>query len=150
MKFERGQNVKEALRIGRKANATVVSGYYMLGKVKYDDGWISANSGFSTTDKAGTRHILKCIELGKKPTEYFIKKLFLDHFRKKDQDHPLTIDENFDITKRIRILEFYMNVRGPYSPIVGNIYGHHFNLLEGKDLVFENVLYVIPDEIRER
>ena len=149
MNFERGKDVKEAIRIGRKANARKVVGFYMLGKVKYDDGWLSANFGVTTSDKKGTRQILESIEQGKRLKEYDIKKLFLKHYRNKDKKHTLTIDENFDVIKDITMLEFYMQLRGEYNPITGNIYGFSFTLLQGEDLVFENILYVIPDEIRE-
>ena len=147
MNFERGQDVKEALKIGRKANAQKISGYYLLGKLAFDDGWLSANMGFSTNDKKGTKQLLEILEKGETPSSLVLKTLFFDHyFQYKDlkgYDHPITW-ENYDIDKKVRILEVHMNVIGPYSPIVGNVYGHAFSVLKGQDLVFENVLYVIP------
>lgn len=147
MVFERSIDPKESLKIGRKANAKKVSGYYLLGKLEFDDGWLSANMGFSTTNKKGTKKLLEILEKGKIPSSLVLKTLFFDfysHYKvHKEFDHPITW-ENYDINNKVRLLEFYMQIIGPYSPIVGNVYGHSFNVLRGQDLVFEDKLYVIP------
>jgi len=147
MNFERGIDPKEAMGVGRKANATKVSGYYLLGKFEFDDGWLSANIGFSTEESKGTIQLLEIMEKGETPSSLVLKTLFFDNYfgdrNRKEFDHPITW-ENYDIDKKVRILEVHMEVMGPYSPIVGNVYGHTFRVLKGRDLVFENVLYVIP------
>jgi hypothetical protein len=146
MNFERHIDPKESLMIGRKANARKVSGYYLLGKLEYDNGWLSENMGFSTTDKEGTIHILEILAKGGIPSTLELKTLYFQHYqfhsKIKTFSHPITW-ENYDINK-VRLLEFNMQLIGPYSPIVGNVYSHSFNVLRGLDLVFENVLYVIP------
>lgn len=149
MRFERGKDIKEVLKIGRKARATRVSGYYILGKVEYDDGWISENMGFSTTDKEGTRKMLKYYEKGRRPAERLVKELFLDHIKRGQRilksGHPFTVDKDFNMSKRIFILDCYIQVIGEYSPIVGNVYGRKPYELKGEDLVHEGILYTVPE-----
>ena len=147
MNFERAIDPKESLSIGRKANARKVSGYYLLGKLEFDDGWLSANMGFSTEEVKGTVQLLEIMAKGKTPSSLVLKTLYFNnyfrHRNHKKLDHPITW-ENYDIDKKVRIFEVHIEVMGPYSPIVGNVYGHSFRVLKGQDLVFENVLYTIP------
>lgn len=149
MYFERGGDIKDAIRIGRRANAIQVSGYYLLGKVGFDDGWISKNMGYSTTDRDGTRKILEYLERGFKPKERLFKELFFKHLelvkRTKELEHPLTLDRGFNKQDRILILDYYIQIIGEYSPIVGNIYGKRPNELQGEDLVHNGILYTIPN-----
>lgn len=147
MKFERAIDPKESLMIGRKANARKVSGYYLLGKLEYDNGGLTANMGFSTSCKEGTKQLLEILASGREPSPLELKTLFFENYyedrNRKKFDHPITW-ENYDIDKKVRILEVHIEIIGPYSPIVGNVYGHSFNVLRGQDLVFEDKLYVIP------
>lgn len=147
-RFERGQDPKDVLKIGRKANAKKVSGYYLLGKLTFDDGGLSSNMGFSTTDKKGTKQLLEILEKGEIPSSLVLKTLYFNnYFRERNRKrfrHPITW-QDYDINKKVILLESYIRVIGPYSPIVGNVYSHSFNVLKGRDLVFDDRLYSIPE-----
>ena len=163
MEFERGKDIKDALQIGRLARATQVCGYYLLGKIVYDDGGMSRNLGFSTNDKDGTKLLLKYFEQGKLVPLSFQRQLFFDHIKEKrafkkyrKTQVPNTggkifvtrIEtlENFNVETRIKIQQFNLQVKCEYNPLIGNVTGMSSHEVFGKDLAFEDKLYVIPKE----
>ena len=148
MDFERGNDIKETIGIGRKANAIKVVGYYLLGKVEFDDGWVSANMGFTTTDKLGTEIILAQVCSGLHPRQKTLKELFYDYLKRRARgkgfDHPLTLDDSFRRQSRIIIIDWNIQIRVEYNPFSGNVSGRKPYELKGEDLVHEGILYTIP------
>ncbi len=163
MQFERGKDMKDALQIGRLARATQVCGYYLLGKIVYDDGGMSRNFGFTTTDKDGTKLLLKYFEQGKLVPLSFQRQLFFDKIKtkrafKKYRSTALqqaggkifvtrieTLND-FNVETRIKIQQFNLQVKCEYNPLIGNVTGMSSHEVFGEDLAHEGELYVIPKE----
>ena len=154
MNFQRGQDPKEALRIGIKANAQKVSSYYVIGKIEYDDEWLSAYVGFTSTNKPIIQSILESLEKTGKIDNYLIKRIFYNHYKrrrgknkildKKELAHPIEFTKDFDIHKRISGVQSYIQVRCEYDPKFGNIRAlMPEEILSGVDLVFQDKLYIV-------
>jgi hypothetical protein len=138
MRFERGQEVKEALKIGRKANATRVEGYEIKGHLLLKNG-NKAKHYYSTSDEDGAKILLELLEKYGKLKDNPIKEIFLASLQSHKKITPLRGIKDICI-EHVRI-----SIRIPYDPKIGNILHVLPSALSEQDLVLKNVLYVMPE-----
>jgi hypothetical protein len=164
MNFERGGDIKDTLKIGRFPNAIEVSGYYILGKIVYDDGGMSKNFGFSTSDKKGTLKILSYLKKGELVPSSVCRRLFYNHIKRNKRTYRMVtytpssrgfgrgelirhIDklDHAQIDSRIKISQFDLVVKCNYQPHIGNVKNMMFHEAFGKDLLYNGELYPVPE-----
>lgn len=160
MKFERGNDVKDTLKIGRKAHALKVDSFFIVCKIRYSNSnLVTSNLGFTSSNKRDLHAILKTLQKGKINILRF-KKIFVNHYNRKVDNKGRKVISRWrglsrSIPKDIKNIEenvlfqyIYINVLTPYDPYIdSNINRLSLIDIEGKDLLFDDILYPMPAKI---
>ncbi len=137
MNFERGIDPKEALKIGRSANAIKIVGYEIDGSVDLGNGKMRQHK-YSTSDKDGTKKLLESLEKIGRLDASDVKDFFISSYRKNKR-----IKDSAKIGD-VHIQSVRISVRTEYDSMYGNVRSVLSWYLSGRNLIHEDQLYVVP------
>lgn len=140
MRFERDLDVKEALKIGRLANATKIDGYQIMGIISFKGNFRDTSYSYNTKDIESTQMILKSLEKDGFTKSPLIEKLFKEAFRRSQPKSEIFSNPVVPISK-VFIKSIRIGIQTDYAYAITYVYTHE---LSGEDLLFEDVLYVMP------